>query len=100
MSAESLKEACGVVINSDDLALDSDLQTATITDEAKDVTPKKKRKREKRPPDPTDPAVIAAAAAIHTAKLEAEAAAIAAAEEAAIPTPMENAKYYASLVLG
>ena len=60
-------------------------------------TPKKKKKREKKPPDPTDPAYIAAIAAVHTAKLEAEAAAIAAEEEANIPTPMENCRYYTSL---
>merc|ERR1711963_1129505 len=59
--------------------------TSSIKEE---VTPKKKRKREKRPPDPTDPAYIAAAAAVETA------------EEAAIPTPMENCKYYTSLALG
>lgn len=70
--------------------------------EAEDTiaSPKKKRKREKRPPDPTDPAVIAAKAAVHTAKLEAEAAALAAAEEQAIPTQAEVVRYYTSLVLG
>lgn len=68
--------------------------TSSIKEE---VTPKKKRKREKRPPDPTDPAYIAAAAAVETAKIEAEQAAIREAEEAAIPTPMENCKYYTSL---
>ena len=100
MSTENLKEAI--------LSHPGDLSDPQVTDEAatvavvtsKDVTPKKKRKREKRPPDPTDPAVIAAKAAVHTAKLEAEAAAIAEAEEASIPTPMEEAKYYVSLVLG
>ena len=92
MSSENIKE---VIFNGDLSDQADQLTTATA-----DVTPKKKRKREKRPPDPTDPAVIAAKAAVATAKLEAEAAAIAAAEEAAIPTPMENCKYYTSLVLG
>ena len=98
MSSENLKE---VILNGD-LSDQADQLTDEVTAAAAtaDVTPKKKRKREKRPPDPTDPAVIAAKAAVHTAKLEAEAAALAAAEEEAIPTPMENCKYYTSLVLG
>ena len=96
MSAENLKE---VIFNGGDLS-DQMTDEATANAETADATPKKKRKREKRPPDPTDPAVIAAKAAVHTAKLEAEAAALAAAEEEAIPTPMENCKYYTSLVLG
>ena len=77
----------------------TDEATAAVISIKDDVggTPKRKRKREKRPPDPSDPAVIAAAAAIQTAKIEAEQALLAAQEEAAIPTPMENCKYYTSL---
>ena len=107
MSSENLKEA-----NGDHLSVSLCDQ---ITDEASskavavlrgeisnsmDVTPKKKRRHEKKPPDPTDPMVIAAKAAIVTAKMEAEAALIAQAELDAIPTPMEEAKYYISLLLG
>ena len=79
----------------------TDEGTAAVISIKDDVggTPKsnRKRKKEKRPPDPSDPAVIAAAAAIQTAKIEAEQAILAAQEEASIPTPMENCKYYTSL---
>ena len=93
-SIENLKDAVNDISEqiTDDVTADAIL--------SKEGTPKKKKKREKRPPDPTDPAVIAAKAAVHTAKMEAELALIAQAELDAIPTPMENAKYYTSLVLG
>ena len=100
MSSENLKEANGSATH---LSIGDQ-----ITDEAAkvvfrgeitsmDVTPKKKRKHEKKPPDPTDPMVIAAKAAIVTAKMEAEAALQLQAELDAIPTQAEQIQYYASL---
>jgi len=98
-TADIVNNYCNVDQMSDPM---TDEATAAVISIKDDVggTPKRKRKREKRPPDPSDPAVIAAAAAIQTAKIEAEQALLAAQEEAAIPTPMENCKYYTSLGLG
>ena len=95
-TADIVNNYCNVDQMSDPM---TDEATAAVISIKDDVggTPKRKRKREKRPPDPSDPAVIAAAAAIQTAKIEAEQALLAAQEEAAIPTPMENCKYYTSL---
>ena len=102
MSSENLKEANGDHLSLCDQVTDEASKTVCTRGEitSMEVTPQKKRMREKRPPDPTDPMVIAAKAAIVTAKMEAEAAILAQAELDAIPTPMEEAKYYTSLVLG
>ena len=94
-STDIANNYCNVDQMSDPMTDEGTAAAISIKD---DCTPsKRKRKKEKRPPDPSDPAVIAAAAAIQTAKIEAEQAILAAQEEASIPTPMENCKYYTSL---